>query len=117
MVNEELFNDGWNSIVKTGKVTEKTETTLTVNGKDYKGCFNVLPAKMQAEKGCYGTFANIIGLSQAKYNELTAVVAEARKEAETDQSWIEFQTKKAKSLKAEIEYQKNYNIVKNAMSF
>lgn len=116
MVNEELFNDGWNSTVKTGKVTEKTETTLTVNGKDYKGCFDVLPARMQAEKGCYGTFANI-GLSQVKYNELTTVVAEARKEAETDQSWIDYSERKAKADQASREYDKHVSEMKKAMNY
>ena len=115
IVDEELFNDGQNSIVKKGRVTEKTEVTLTVNGKDYQGSFIILPAQMQAEKGCYGTFANI-ALSRIKYNELTAIVAEAKKQAETDQSWINYSERKAKAEKKETEYRENYKKIENMMT-
>jgi len=115
IVDEELFNDGQNSIVKKGQVIKKTEVTLTIDGKDYEGSFIILPAKMQAENDCYGTFANN-GFSQVKYNELTAIVAEAKKEAETDQSWIDYSERKAKAEKKETEYRENYKKIENMMT-
>lgn len=118
MVEEELFNDGWNSTVKKAQVTEKTETVLNINGKNYKGFFTTgMPADVL--KGCFGCFlagSQPIGLSQIKYNELTALEAEAKKEAETDQSWIDYRVRKAVSEKEEAEYYKNYNRVSNAMT-
>lgn len=115
MIDEELYNDGYNLTVKKAKVTQKTEVILTVNGKEYKGSFDILPAKMQAEKGCYATFGNI-GLSKTSYEKLTSVVAEAKKEAETDQSWIDYMERKAIAEKQEEEYYANYNRVENAMT-
>jgi len=118
MIDEELFNDGWNSIVKKAKVTEKTETILTINGKDYKGYFTTnMPADVL--KGCFGCFlagSQPIGLSQVKYNELITVFENAKKEAETDQSWIDYTERKARAEKEEIEYYKNRSIVENAMT-
>ena len=70
---------------------------------------------MQAENDCYGTFANN-GFSQVKYNELTAIVAEAKKEAETDQSWIDYSERKAKAEKKETEYRENYKKIENMMT-
>ena len=115
IVDEELFNDGQNSIVKKGQITKKTEVTLTVSGKDYEGSFIILPAQMQTEKGCYGTFANI-ALSKIKYDELTAIVDEAKKEAETDQSWIDYSIRKAKADKNENEYYENRKKIENMMT-
>ena len=101
IVDEGLFNDGQNSVVKKGRVTEKTEVALTVKGKDYKGSFIILPAKMQVENDYCGTFANI-ALSQIRYNELTAIAAEAKKETETDQSWIDYSERAAKAEKKKL---------------
>ena len=115
IVDEELFNDGQKSIVKKDQVINKTEVTLTINGKDYEDSFIILPTKMQAENDCYGTFANN-GFSQVKYNELTAIVAEAKKEAETDQSWIDYSERKAKAEKKETEYRENYKKIENMMT-
>lgn len=119
MVNEELFNDGWNSTVKKAQVTEKTEVVLNINGKDYKGFFTTsMPADVL--KGCFGCFlagTQPIGLSQVKYNELTSVVAEAKNEAETDQSWIDYCERKSTAEKGEIEYYANYKRVENAMTY
>ena len=118
MVNEELFNDGWNSTVKKAQITEKTDVVLNINGKDYKGYFTTsMPSDVL--KGCFGCFlagTQPIGLSQVKYNDLTSVVAEATKEAETDQSWIDYSERKAISEKEESEYYTNYKRVENAMT-
>jgi hypothetical protein len=118
MVDENLFNDGWNSIVKKAKVTEKTETTLTINGKDYKGYFTTnMPSDVL--KGCFGCFlagSQPIGLSQVKYNELIAVVESTKNEAETDQGWIDYAERKALAEKEEIEYHKNKKAVGNMMT-
>jgi len=116
MVNEELFNDGWNSTVKKGQVTEKTEIILTINKVDYKGQLDILPAKLQLDKGCYATFAGKIGLSKTKYDELNSIVIAAEKEAESDQSWIDYMERKAKAEKEEAEYYRNYRKVENAMT-
>lgn len=119
MVNEEVFNDGWNSTVKKAQVTEKTEVVLNINGKDYKGFFtNSMSADVL--KGCFGCFlagTQPIGLSQVKYNELTSVVAAAKNEAETDQSWINYCERKATAEKAEIEYYAHKKRVEKAMSY
>jgi hypothetical protein len=71
-------------------------------------------------KGCFGCFLagnQPIGLSEAKYNELIAVVAEARKEAETDQSWIDYSERKAKADQASRQYDRHVAEMKKAMSY
>lgn len=118
VVEEEVYNDGWNSTVKSNQVTEKTEIVLVINGKNYKGSFTTnMPASVL--KGCYGVFLagnQPIGLSKEKYNELTAIVSEARKEAETDQSWIDYSERKAKAEKEEREYYAHAKAVDNMMT-
>jgi len=118
IVEEEVYNDGWNSTVKSNQVTEKTEIVLVINGKSYKGSFTTdMPASVL--KGCYGVFlagSQPIGLSKEKYNDLTAVVAEARKEAETDQSWIDYRAKVAQSEKEAREYDAHVKAVNNMMT-
>lgn len=119
MVNEELFNDGWNLTVEKAQVTEKTEVVLNINGKDYKGFFTTcMPAHVL--KGCFGCFlagTQPIGFSQVKYNDLTSVVAAAKNEAETDQSWINYCAREAAAEKAEIEYYAHKKRVEDAMSY
>lgn len=117
VADEEISNDGLT--VKKAQVTEKTEVVLNINGKDYKGFFTTsMPSNVL--KGCFGCFLagkQPIGLSEAKYNELTSVVAEATKEAETDQSWINYCEAQAIAEKVESEYYANKKIIEKAMSY
>jgi len=118
MVNEELFNDGYNSTVKKAQVTEKTETILTIKGVEYNGYFSVLSAREQKEKGVYCIFyaKQNCGFSQVVYDILNTAIAGAKAEAETDQSWIDYRVRLAVAEAEEIEYYKNYNKVSNAMT-
>ena len=118
MVKETSFCDGNNVEIEKGKETNENITVLTINGKDYKGYFTTnMPADVL--KGCFGCFLagrQPIGLSKSKYNELIDLVNLTKKEAETDETWIALQAKKAQSLKEEEEYYKNRKAVENAMT-
>ena len=119
IVNEVSFCDGDNINITRGQKTEKTETVLAINGKNYAGYFTTNMQKSDL-KGCFGCFLagnQPIGLSEAKYNELIAVVAEARKEAETDQSWIDYSERKAKADQASRQYDRHVAEMKKAMSY
>jgi hypothetical protein len=61
-------------------------------------------------------FASKIGVSRSVYDALIAVVNDAIKEAETDENWIELQTLRAQSLKAEEEYQRHHRAVEKMMT-
>jgi len=115
MVKRISYCDGDNVEIVKGEVTNDNTTILTINGKDYNGYFSVLNARMSSEKGCYAIFGNV-GLSERSYNLLMAVVNEAKLEAETDQSWIEYKERKAKAEKEEGEYYANKKAVENAMT-
>lgn len=57
-----------------------------------------------------------LGLSQIVFDEMTALIDDAKIEAETDQDWIDHIAKQAKAADAAAEYQKHYNAVVNAMA-
>ena len=101
---------------ETIKEINKTTATIEVNGKKYEGYFTTsMPQSVL--KGCYGAFlagSQPIGLSKKIYNELTSIVEEAKKEAETDENWMALQAKKEQARKEEEEYYKHNKAV-NAM--
>jgi hypothetical protein len=117
-VKEIAFCDGDNIEIETGKDTNENNITLTINGKDYIGYFTTkMPASVL--KGCFGVFLagnQPIGLSQVKYNELINIVNLTKKEAETDETWMVYQTKKTQLLKEEIEYDNHVKAVENMMT-
>jgi hypothetical protein len=108
--------DGWVCEGKKMEVINKTKINIAFNDQKIEGQFSILPTHVQKEKGIYGVFASKIGLSETKYNELKSVVNAAIAEAETDENWMKYQTKKAQSQKEEEEYQANVKMIDNAMT-
>lgn len=99
------------------KEVNETTIVLEANGQKYEGSFSTFVPDKYKSKGVYAIFAGKIGLSERVYNELNAAREEAIAEAETDENWIEFQTLRAQSLKAEEEYQRHHRAVEKMMSY
>jgi hypothetical protein len=95
----------------------KTTISILVSGQNYEGSFSTFVPDKYKKQGVYALFASKIGLSKKVYDSLIAVVNDAIKEAETDENWIEFQTLRAQSLKAEEEYQRHHRAVEKMMSY
>jgi hypothetical protein len=117
-VTEHLYNDGWESDVEKMKEIRETTTTIEANGQKFTGEFSTgmfVPAEYK-KQGVFAIFANKIGLSERVYNELNSICEEAKKEAETDDSWIALQAKKEQAKKEEEEYYKNSKAVENMMT-
>jgi hypothetical protein len=94
----------------------ETTTIIMVSGQKYEGSFSTFVPDKYKKQGVYALFASKIGVSRSVYDALIAVVNDAIKEAETDENWIELQTLRAQSLKAEEEYQRHHRAVEKMMT-
>lgn len=118
-VNETSFCDGDNVEITRGKEIKTNKIVLTINGKEYEGYFGSEQFSESIKKGCYGVFLagnQPIGLSEAKYKELTAIVDEAKKEAETDANWMAYKAKCAENIKCQKEYDQHVKNVNKMMN-
>lgn len=120
-VNETVYSDGWNTEVEAMKETNETTIKIEAQGRTFTGHFNsgmFIPADYK-KQGVFATFSfngGTIGLSERVYNELYSAVEAARKEAETDESWIKLQAKKAQAAAEEAEYDRHVKAVENMMT-
>jgi hypothetical protein len=117
---EEVTQPVWvdESVESTSKKEiNNTTITIMVSGQKYEGSFSTFVPEKYKKQGVYALFASKIGVSRSVYDALIAVVNDAIKEAETDENWIEFQTLRAQSLKAEEEYQRHHRAVEKMMSY
>jgi len=118
IVKEVSFCDGHNVEIEKGKEVDETTIVLVINGKDYEGYFTTNMTANEL-KGCYGVFlagSQPVGLSQVKYNELTDVVNATKKEAETDETWIDYKIKEAENIKMNQYYDAHVAEVEKMMS-
>lgn len=117
-VIEHLYNDGWESAVEKMKVTEKTDVVSVVNGNSYKGDFETgifVPGDYK-KQGVFAILGNKIGVSERVFNELSPVIESAITEAETDETWMAYVSRKAQAEKEEEEYYKHLKGVENMMT-
>ncbi len=120
MVNETSFCDGDNIEIKIGRKTNNDILTLEFPGMKLTGYLTTRKPSPTTPT-FFGYFISdrdkkVLPLDADVYNAILASVIEAKKDAETDQTWIDQMSVEANQDKINREYDAHVKAVNNRMT-
>jgi len=114
-VTEKVWVDEYVEITSKKEINE-TIIETTVNGVVYKGGLYITFSDFHKKQGVYAILGEKIGISKNNYTIIFNFIEGCKKEAETDNDWLNYQKIKDNLVKEEIEYEQHVKRVNEMMT-